>query len=135
MGGFSGDGGDPRLAKLAGPQGVCVSNSGDVYIGDVGSDRIRIVTTEPLRAINANIQDHSIDIFPNPCNGNFTFIISSNREEQIKVSVTDIYGSNIQSFWTSQNKKVNIQLKALPGIYYLSATSFGSRIIKKIIIQ
>ena len=41
--GFSGDGGTPQSARVAGPRGVEVTPSGDVLIGDTGNHRIRRV--------------------------------------------------------------------------------------------
>ena len=40
---FSGDGGPPTQAALAGPQGVGVSPTGDLYIADAANDRVRRV--------------------------------------------------------------------------------------------
>ena len=44
VGGFSGDGGDARLAKLYGPASAAVVPGGDLYIADQGNNRIRKVT-------------------------------------------------------------------------------------------
>src|SRR5712691_8485568 len=43
--GFSGDEGPATAAKLAGPYGVAVDNSGNVYIADFGNNRVRQVDT------------------------------------------------------------------------------------------
>ncbi len=42
--GFSGDGGAPSAALLAGPAAVAVDNSGNVYIADQGNNRVRKIT-------------------------------------------------------------------------------------------
>jgi glucose/arabinose dehydrogenase len=42
--GFSGDGGAPGAARVAGPRGVSVTPSGNVLIADTGNHRIRRVT-------------------------------------------------------------------------------------------
>ena len=42
--GFSGDGGQATSAKLAGPHGVALDSSGNVYIADSQNFRIRKVT-------------------------------------------------------------------------------------------
>ena len=44
QGGFSGDGGLATKALLAGPWGIAVDKSGNLYIADNGNNRIRMVT-------------------------------------------------------------------------------------------
>jgi hypothetical protein len=44
--GFSGDGGAATSAELNSPGGVAVDGEGNLYIGDVGNQRVRKVTTE-----------------------------------------------------------------------------------------
>ena len=41
--GYAGDGGPARLAQLAGPKGVCVSKTGDLYFADTESHIIRVL--------------------------------------------------------------------------------------------
>jgi uncharacterized repeat protein (TIGR03803 family) len=42
--GYSGDGGPATSAELSAPDGVAVDTSGNIYIGDLGNNRIRKVT-------------------------------------------------------------------------------------------
>jgi hypothetical protein len=44
-GGFGGDGGAATNAKLDQPSGLCVDNSGNIYIADYGNNRIRKINT------------------------------------------------------------------------------------------
>jgi len=46
--GFSGDGGPATLAQLADPDGIYVDAEGDVFIGDAGNSRIRMVTPDGI---------------------------------------------------------------------------------------
>jgi sugar lactone lactonase YvrE len=41
--GFSGDGGPGQAAQLQNPRGVAVDNAGNVYIGDTGNNRVRLL--------------------------------------------------------------------------------------------
>jgi uncharacterized protein (TIGR03437 family) len=42
--GYGGDGGAAILARLSGPQGVAVDNSGNIYIADTLNNRLRVVS-------------------------------------------------------------------------------------------
>ncbi|MGA2065001.1 MAG: MBG domain-containing protein [Thermoguttaceae bacterium] len=48
-GGFGGDGGPPTSASLAGPMGVALDASGDLFIADSGNNRIREVNVSTSR--------------------------------------------------------------------------------------
>jgi uncharacterized protein (TIGR03437 family) len=48
QGGFSGDNGQARQARLNSPRGVAVDMAGKVYISDAGNDRIRQVDTNGI---------------------------------------------------------------------------------------
>lgn len=41
--GYAGDGGPAKLAQLAGPKGVCLSKTGDLYFADTESHTIRVL--------------------------------------------------------------------------------------------
>ncbi|SEL79515.1 S-layer homology domain-containing protein [Paenibacillus sp. OK003] len=43
--GYSGDGGSATSAKMSSPNGVAIDNSGNLYIGDSGNNRVRKVDT------------------------------------------------------------------------------------------
>ena len=71
--GFSGDGGDPKLAKIDSPCGLAVDRFGQVYVSDVSNYRIRKFNT-----LSAFVSD-SFSVFVNNfCNGlNFNVISNS----------------------------------------------------------
>jgi sugar lactone lactonase YvrE len=48
IGGFSGDGGVATLARISGPSGVTVDDTGNLFITDTNNDRIRKVTLDGL---------------------------------------------------------------------------------------
>jgi sugar lactone lactonase YvrE len=48
-GGFSGDNGPAAHAQFYAPSGIAVDGAGNLYIADMGNDRIRVLTPSPYR--------------------------------------------------------------------------------------
>src|SRR5579864_782214 len=49
--GYSGDGGPATAAELSSPVGIAADASGNVYIGDAGNYRLRVVTAGTIRTV------------------------------------------------------------------------------------
>lgn len=45
-GGYSGDGGDAKLAQVNGPKGVAIAANGDIYLADTENHAIRVISAE-----------------------------------------------------------------------------------------
>jgi len=133
--GFSGDDGPPLLAELSNVGGVAGNNATDMYIADNANYRIRLITTHPLGTSNIAGQKQEISVFPNPSDGMFTFIISSNTNEQTKVIVTNILGEKVREFSAKTNEQNKIELNVPPGIYLLLATTTQKEFNEKIVIE
>ncbi len=96
LGGYSGDWGNPLLAKLAGPGGIAVAPNGDIYIGDVGSNRVRMITTRDIphpNSVNNRAIQEGIKIYPNP-SGEIIHI--EYLCECCTIKVTDLSGQQVQ---------------------------------------
>jgi trimeric autotransporter adhesin len=52
--GFGGDGGPATSAMLKNPQAVAVDTAGNVYIGDTGNNRVRVVAGGTIRTVAGN---------------------------------------------------------------------------------
>ncbi len=96
LGGYSGDWGNPLLAQLKGPTGVSVAPDGDIFIGEVANNRVRMVTTRdiphPNSVANQAIQE-GINIYPNP-SGDIIHI--KHLCESCTIKVTDLAGQQVQ---------------------------------------
>jgi uncharacterized protein (TIGR03437 family) len=61
--GFTGDGGAANKATLASPTALAVDAAGNIYIGDVGSNSIRKVTTDGnIRTVATNVDPQSLAV-------------------------------------------------------------------------
>jgi len=94
--GFSGDGGLAFFAQLLGPGGVCIGNNGEIYIGDTGNNRIRIVKAQQSIAFDAPPAGHYGDT-------NYTFSASASSGLPVtfassNASVATIAAGNVITF-------------------------------------
>ena len=132
---FGGDGGPPLLAKLDGPSGVVVDDSGDIYIGDQGNNRVRLVTKHPLSITNLMNKENEVNVYPNPCHDYCTIQITDLINEQADVVISTITGAALYKCSMLTNKPVTLQLTWPPGVYIISATTVQQQFYDKLIIQ
>jgi hypothetical protein len=126
--GYGGDGGHATAAELSAPAGVTVDGAGNIYIADADANNVRKVipynvgvTSIPPSGMN---QPHT-DIWPDPNDGNFTVYIPSALNEQAQIIITSITGQRIKEIVTTTNKKTEVQLNGLPGLYFITIVSGG----------
>ncbi len=68
--GYSGDGGPAKIAQLAGPKGVALSKSGDLYFADTESHTVRVLRTKSATVetvVGDGIQGDGPDGDPKRC--------------------------------------------------------------------
>jgi trimeric autotransporter adhesin len=118
---FSGDGGPATAAEISAPTGVCLDNSGNLYISDEGNSRVREVTSTITNVNNISVANNVL-VYPNPNNGQFTIqlpVVSS----QCAVEIYNILGEQVysNSYKPSANsyKQVTIDLSSQPNGIYL----------------
>ena len=78
------------------------------------------------------VADNSIDIYPNPSNGNFTLLNISNIDF---IEIRNALGQNIYSSTNNMNSK-SIHLKESKGVYFIVLKdTTGSISIRKVIVK
>ena len=84
-----------------------------------------------------NENDFSIAIFPNPNNGHFSSIITSNEAQTITLSVYNVYGKKIENIKYKiyeGNNKIDINLRENKGLYLLNFSTENNKLSTKVII-
>ena len=103
-----------------------------------GSDAI-MITFKVCTGIYEVADKWSIDIFPNPSNGQFNIEIQSINNKPVQMRIFNAFGSEV---YNDDNLIINgfttkvVDLSNFPeGIYYLNLHGDGVNIIKKIVIN
>ena len=73
-------------------------------------------------------------IKPNPNNGSFVLLVSSESTENAQVTVTDILGQVIERVETTTNRDTFIKMHAQPGIYFVTISTKQQRTSTRILI-
>ena len=127
-----GDGGNPLMAQLCTPAGVVVNNSGDIYIGDVCHNRVRLVTMHPVTVNSIISHQKRISVFPNPANQAVT--IETYPKSDYTVTIIDVLGRSI--YKDSFTDKIQIPVHWRAGIYSVQVISEnGYKNVQKLIVQ
>ena len=132
--GFGGDGGPATSAKLYFPHGLSVTKLRNVYIADMGNNRIRYLNRS-LAVTNVNEVEMDLAVFPNPCKGNFMVNIYSGRSEDVRVLLHDMRGAKVYEAATPTNRTLEVKPNAAPGLYLLTVVTEEGSWMRKVVIQ
>lgn len=115
--------------------------SGDTLVFTLDNaylDNLRFIPNSADNIIENNT-NNSIDIFPNPSNGNFTMLISAEKHESTLIEIFDMSGRIIHKQSAIIQEGINaIDLSAShlsDGIYFVSARINGQLVKQKLIIK
>ena len=89
-------------------------------------------TSTYVNAIPVSNPAH-LQLYPNPNNGEFMFVLSSPESEEVTVRITNLVGGQVKEFTTFTNKQAIIELYT-PGVYFINATTNHERLGDKVII-
>ncbi len=135
-GGYGGDGGNPLTALLAAPAGVAVNNEGDVFIGDMANNRIRMITNHPIGVNNTDAKGgQKISIYPNPATDQFTISFSASSRSSHPLIIHDIYGREIDRLSITSNEPLLFPSCLPTGMYVVSVISSGQTFSTKLQIK
>ncbi len=133
LSGSDGDGANPIFASISSPIGICLSNTGGMYIAS--TDRVRyiegIVSVETIN----NYEQNSLIIYPNPNNGKFTIGCSSRLVELNDVIVTDMLGKVVYKAEGVKGQSIDINLKVPSGMYEVQLQGERNSMTQRIMVQ
>ena len=76
-----------------------------------------------------------LQVYPNPNNGTFVINYTSDRDEQVRITVTNIVGKVVEDMTIPSNKAIDVKINQPAGVYLLSAVTAEKRQLIKLILQ
>jgi hypothetical protein len=76
-----------------------------------------------------------LQILPNPTNGKFAIIYNSDRQEPVKVVITNTLGQVVRELNTFSNQTTPVDLQAIQGIYLVSVSGSQGRVVSRMIVE
>jgi len=136
LGGISGDGGDPLLAKICSPVGIAVKSENDIYFSNQCGASVRKITMLGDGVPSPpNSKEGSVRIFPNPANGQFSILITTKAIGNATVVISDLKGTVLDELSIPANEPVSIESCYNPGVYIVSVLAGGEHYSERLIIE
>ncbi|CAI8886139.1 T9SS type A sorting domain-containing protein [Chryseobacterium sp. IT-36CA2] len=116
-------------AKFYNPNGITIDNQGNLYIADVGNNRIRKIMMSSVLSTKELMKNREMLIYPNPAKNEFSLQSLTNEW----LLLTDISGKKIQNINLKSGKIQNVDISSLPkGVYILTdGKTKSAKIIKE----
>ncbi|MBE2289991.1 MAG: T9SS type A sorting domain-containing protein [Chitinophagaceae bacterium] len=134
-GGYSGDGGNALAAKLNLCQGVAVAPNGDVFIGDVGNNRIRMVSNHIAGASQIHATKPKLEVYPNPATDFINIELSGVAPQEAEVSIRTIDGRLVGRYCMHPTAPLRLSANWPAGTYVVLVTTATENISKTITIN
>ncbi len=140
--GYSGDGGNPLLARLGFASGVCWDRGkrGRILIADQGpAQRVRCVGCDSTLGLAAFANDEKevITIGPNPNNGSFNLTLPA-HEGGALISVVDIHGQTVKELTVCDKRASDIHIditNMTAGVYMVKIEVDGQVYSRKMVVM
>ena len=84
---------------------------------------------------NLLLSTPNIQLYPNPNTGDFNIQCTTNRPENLEISICNLFGECVQQQISSSNDIAHIHLDAPPGMYFVSIAGAGWSTIEKVVVM
>lgn len=137
--GFTGNGGLATSAELDYPDGIGFDRYGNIYFAD-GFNNVIQEVTESDAGIQQLKNPSNITVYPNPSNGQFTFVIPSGAKQSPNntVEVYNMLGEKVYSQLSIAHFPLSIDMRNLPdGVYLYKILANNGELIGdgKLVVQ
>ncbi|MCD6013252.1 MAG: hypothetical protein K0Q79_3114 [Flavipsychrobacter sp.] len=98
---------------------------GQVYKWEIGNNTVNAVQKD----------ENALRVFPNPGNGEISFLLVSKNWEEGSAVLTDLRGSKMQEMIMETGKAASFTEKVPPGVYFLSVKVASGSYRQTVIVQ
>lgn len=132
---YNGDGMHPLLTNMT-PSGIAMGSAGEIFISDMGNDRVRMISYTLANSENPAMNKTGMRVSPNPSHGDCTLYITTPASEKANITITNVTGSKVSEFEAASNQEVSLPAGHLPcGIYIIQASTQQERFTCRWIIK
>ncbi|MDX2002006.1 MAG: T9SS type A sorting domain-containing protein [Chitinophagales bacterium] len=130
-------GGVSMFVNVVAPSTTCPATQDTTGARETASCRVSPYTS--IKELSADIA--SMDVVPNPMNGNGTIELTMQREAKASIEVFDLLGKKVAVVLNNEqvyagNTRYNLNLSdASNGIYFVKLTINGASSIKRVVLQ
>ncbi len=132
---YNGDGVPPIFANLWWPSGVALNFFGDIFVGDAGNCRIRVIKDSTDGVGITRTETAEIRMFPNPSNGKCRIMVVGIEGRHVQLEVSNMNGIEVLRQKIPVNKEITISTPWPPGCYIVIADVDGQQITSKLTVR
>ncbi len=139
--GYSGDNGPATAARLNRTSGLCVDDSGSVYVADEYNSRIRKINTKynyPTPKSDTGFQFH---LYPNPTTGTLHIKYNTGTAGEVSLRIYDAKGrtfhtTSFASATGNIDETIDLPPTVPPGVYFLQLKTIkGTRVSTFVVLH